>query len=133
MASAPRHTLLPQIPYADGPRAVAWLERAFGFRETPGARFTSPGGAIHTELQTPLGGALMIGGAGGHGVYPPGASGRPSMILSVYVEDLDAHCKNARAGGAVICAEPEDKPFGDRVYECVDPEGHRWRFHERLR
>ena len=50
--------------------------------------------------RTPLG--VMIGVAGGHGVHPAGASGRPSIIHSVYVEDLDAHCKNARAEGTVF-------------------------------
>jgi uncharacterized glyoxalase superfamily protein PhnB len=55
------------------------------------------------------------------------------MISTVSVEEPDAHCKNARAAGAVIVADPENEPFGDRVYECVDPEVHRWRFHQRLR
>jgi uncharacterized glyoxalase superfamily protein PhnB len=133
MPSTPQYALVPQLPYGDGPQAVAWLEHAFGFREALGARSTAPSGAIHTELVAPLGGVVMIGSAGGHGVYPPGSSGRPSMILSIYVEDVDAHCENARAVGAVIVADPENKPWGDRVYECVDPEGHRWRFHQRLR
>jgi uncharacterized glyoxalase superfamily protein PhnB len=28
---------------------------------------------------------------------------------------------------------PEDRPYGDRVYHAVDPEGHDWFFAQRLR
>jgi uncharacterized glyoxalase superfamily protein PhnB len=125
--------IIPQLPYADVRAALDWLERAFGFREAPGVRFVGANGAIHTEVVSERGGHVMLGSPGGHGVFPPAASGRPSMLLSVYVDDADAHCVRARGAGAQIVAEPEDMFFGDRVYECVDPEGHRWRFHQQLR
>lgn len=133
MAAPADPSVIPQVPYEDGLAALAWLERAFGFRELPGTRLVGAGGALHAEVATPLGGLIMLGSDGGHGVYAPGAGGRPSMILSVFVDDVDAHCAAARAAGARICAEPEDHFFGDRVYECLDPEQHRWRFHQRLR
>ena len=45
----------------------------------------------------------------------------------IYVEDVDAHCERARAGGARILSEPEDNPYaGQRQYRAEDPEGHRW-------
>ncbi len=40
------------------------------------------------------------------------------------------HCDQARAAGATIVSEPEDKFWGDRCYEALDPERHRWRFHQ---
>ena len=52
------------------------------------------------------------------------------MLLSVYVADVDAHFRQAVECGATICAEPQDKFFGDRVYECLDLDGHRWSFHQ---
>ena len=132
MPSESPHPLVPQLPYSDVAAALIWLERAFAFQEAPGARFADAQRLIHAELVTPLGGRVMLGGAGGHGVFPPGAQGRPSTLLCVYVDDVNAHCARARGAGARVCAEPEDKFFGDRVYECIDLEGHRWSFHQRL-
>jgi uncharacterized glyoxalase superfamily protein PhnB len=42
--------------------------------------------------------------------------------------DIDAHCERARAAGARIVVEPADQFYGDRVYRCVDAEGHHWTF-----
>ena len=73
---------------------------------------------------------FMLGGPGGHGTFPPKGSGNPTLHLTVYVDDVDAHCESARAAGAAILAEPEDKFWGDRCYEALDLEGPRWRFHQ---
>jgi uncharacterized glyoxalase superfamily protein PhnB len=120
--------IIPHLPYENGVEAVEWLGRAFGFREIREARHESPGG-LHAEMELGAG-RIMIGTPGGHGAFPPKGSGNPSQLLSVYVEDVDAHCARARAAGATICAELEDKFYGDRVYEALDLEGHRWSFHQ---
>jgi PhnB protein len=36
-----------------------------------------------------------------------------SQSLYVYVDDVDAHCRQARAAGATITSEPEDQFWGD--------------------
>ena len=41
---------------------------------------------------------------------------------------IDALCEQARAAGARIEREPADQPYGDRVFTCLDPEGHSWSF-----
>jgi uncharacterized glyoxalase superfamily protein PhnB len=46
----------------------------------------------------------------------------------VYVDDVDARCRRARAAGARIESEPEDKPWGDRMYTARDREGNQWYF-----
>ena len=120
--------IIPHLPYEDVAAAIEWLERAFGFREVEEARIESPGG-IHAEM-TIGAGRVMLGTPGGHGAFPPKGSGSPSQLLSVYVDDVDAHYARARAEGARICAELEDKFYGDRVYEANDLEGHRWSFHQ---
>jgi uncharacterized glyoxalase superfamily protein PhnB len=48
--------------------------------------------------------------------------------LYVYVEDLDAHCRRAKATGAEIVRDLEDTPYGSREYSARDPEGHLWSF-----
>jgi uncharacterized glyoxalase superfamily protein PhnB len=120
--------IVPHLPYENVPAAVEWLERAFGFQEVEGARIEHPGG-VHTEMVLGAG-RIMLGGPGGHGAFPPKGTGTPSQLLSVYVDAIDRHCQQARAAGARICAELEDKFYGDRVYEALDLEGHRWSFHQ---
>jgi len=120
--------IIPQLPYQDVLAAIDFLERAFSFVERRDFRIEYPGG-VHAEMQ--LGdGIIMLGGPGGHGAFPPKAEGNPSTLLMVYVEDVDAHYEQARAAGATIVAELADKFFGDRVYEALDREGHRWSFHQ---
>ena len=120
--------IIPQLPYQDVLAAIDFLERAFGFVELRENRIEHPGG-VHAEMH--LGdGVIMLGGPGGHGAFPPKTEGNPSTLLLVYVDDVDRHCERARAAGATIVAELEDKFFGDRVYEALDREGHRWSFHQ---
>jgi len=45
----------------------------------------------------------------------------------VYVEDIDAHYKQASNAGATILSEPEGG-FPARRYRAEDLEGHRWMF-----
>ncbi len=52
--------------------------------------------------------------------------------LYVHVDDVDAHFERAKAAGAEIEGPPEDKPYGDRVYGALDPEGHQWWFAQAL-
>jgi uncharacterized glyoxalase superfamily protein PhnB len=62
-----------------------------------------------------------------------------SQYISVYVDDVDAHYQRAVAAGARIANGLSDYVWGDRpyeahrTYEALDPEGHRWRFHQLLR
>lgn len=120
--------VIPKLPYQDVLVALEFLERAFGFVERRDARIETPGG-FHAEVE--IGdGLIMLGGPGGHGAFPPKVEGNPSALLIVYVDDIDAHFERAQSAGATIVAELADKFFGDRVYEALDHEGHRWSFHQ---
>ena len=106
-------TIVPQVPYEDVSAALSFLERAFGFREIPTARLVSADGGK--------------------------SGGIESQYISVYVDDVDAHYQRAVAAGARIANGLRDYVWGDRpyeahrTYEALDPEGHRWRFHQLLR
>ncbi|WP_363268519.1 VOC family protein [Okeania sp. SIO2B3] len=54
-------------------------------------------------------------------------SARKAPYTSI-VDDVDAHAEQARKAGAKFVYEPFTHFYGDRVYECIDPEGHRWKF-----
>lgn len=123
--------LVPTLAVADVGAAIAWLTRVFGFRERAEARLSWPGGG---RAWVELGDALVtLASAGGHGRVSPRAAGARSVALKVYVADVDAHFRNARAAGATILSEPEDGFWGGRIYRAQDLDGHHWEFSERDR
>jgi len=69
---------------------------------------------------------------------PKAVNGANTQTLMVFVDDVDAHCKRAKAAGATIAKEPETTDYGDdfwsdRGYEAIDHEGHHWYFVQRMR
>jgi uncharacterized glyoxalase superfamily protein PhnB len=123
-----RTTIVPQIPYDDIRAALAFLERAFGFREIRSSRMEGADGVIH-HANVEFGGSVIgIGTQGAHGAISPKTAGSASQYISVYVDDIDAHYERARAAGAKIGRGPRDHAREYRAYEALDLEGHRWRF-----
>lgn len=124
--------IIPALSYDDASTAIEFLCRAFGFAES--SRLEMPDGTIgHAEL-TLHGNTIMLASA-----YPEGGLGGPRRLphlhsfVTVYVDDVDAHYARAVAAGAEISEELADQFYGDRIYRALDPEGHRWSFHERIR
>jgi uncharacterized glyoxalase superfamily protein PhnB len=125
-------SVYPRLAYRDEVAALEFLVRAFGFTERREARMEHPDGTL-AWLQ--IGdGVVMIGRAGEHrhGLRSPLDAGGPTALVNVAVHGIDEHHRRARAQGARIVTEPEDMFWGDRRYEALDLEGHRWHFSERL-
>jgi uncharacterized glyoxalase superfamily protein PhnB len=132
--------VIPMIAYENGPAAMDWLARAFGFREK--ARMTSADGRLsHGEMEAGEG-LIMLATPSPHYQGPkrhrdecdPARrwSEVPYIIdgVLVYVENVDAHFQRARDAGATILSEIETGGPGKR-YRAEDIEGHRWMFMER--
>ena len=69
---------------------------------------------------------------------PRSLDGANTQALTVYVDDVDAHCTRARTAGATIFREPATDNYGEaygahRTYGAVDPEGHHWFFATHVR
>ena len=126
-----RPAIIPQLPYEDVGAALAFLERAFGFREIS-RMVSAEGKLLHVNIEF-ADGVIGIGGQGAHGAVSPKRGGIESQYISVFVADVDAHLRRARAAGARIAGGPYDHAWGERSYEALDPEGHRWRFRQRTR
>jgi uncharacterized glyoxalase superfamily protein PhnB len=134
----------PSIFYDDASAAIEWLCRTFGFEVR--LKVEGEGGRIeHSELE--LGdGLIMVAQTGGKssrpvplpGQSPRGIRGANTQMLCVIVDDVDAHCKAAKATGATIIDEPVTNDYGedywaDRSYRVEDIEGHHWWFMQRVR
>ena len=129
-ADTPR--LTPHLFYDDVGAATDWLVNAFGFGVR--LKMTDPNGlVVHSELL--VGDALvMLGLTGENPAWecPRTLGGKISQRLYIYVEDVDEHYARAMGAGATIHRHLEEHFYGDKVYECIDLEGHRWKFAQRV-
>lgn len=118
-------TIFPYLLYDDAAAGMDFLSHAFGFTET--MRSEDGGRIAHAQLR--LGDAeVMLG-------QPQGKldrTGDQTVLMYVYVDDVNAHFQQARDGGAEILEEPTDQEYGDRHYHTRDPEGHSWYFAQRV-
>ena len=122
--------ITPYLLYTDVAAALEWLTRAFGFTER--LRYAEDDGTVsHAELE--LDGSTIMLGYPGPDYESPRTSGRVSVGIHVYVEDVDVHFAQAKAAGAAMESAPEDQFYGDRSYNCSDLEGQRWTFAQHLR
>jgi uncharacterized glyoxalase superfamily protein PhnB len=132
-ATAPN--IYPALGYRDARAAIRWLCDAFGFEE----RMAHPGPdreVAHAELS--LGPGIVMLGSASADMAPVDTDAltaggkvdfsRIPFALYVAIDDVDAHCKRARAAGAEIVREPTDTDYGSREYACRDLEGNVWSF-----
>ena len=125
--------ITPHLFYDDVAAAIDWLVEAFGF--TVRLRMTDQNGhVVHGDLE--VADSLVMVGLTSEGATresPRSLGGKFSQRLYVFVDDVDAHYERAQRAGAKITSPLAEQFYGDRVYECVDPEGHRWKFAQHIR
>ena len=124
-------SIIPALRYHDAPKAVEWLEQAFGFKPhlvVPSAA----GGIDHAEMT--LGSGMIMFGSVRDNDYDDLVTtvprvGKPTAGLYVVLEgDVDYHAAGAEKGGASILIPPKDEDYGGRDYTCADFEGNVWTF-----
>lgn len=107
----------PIVSTTDMSRALAFYRDTLGGNVT--YQFPAEGDPGYVALE--LGSSHL-----GIGLEPaPGAVSEPRpMALWVYADDCDSAVELVRAAGAVVVAEPEDQPWGERVARVRDPDGN---------
>ncbi|HXE35485.1 MAG TPA: VOC family protein [Verrucomicrobiae bacterium] len=125
--SLPTDTVLPHVEYQDLAGAIAWLSRAFGFREH--YRYGEPlsGAQVH------LGKAWIMLKQAKMGCASPAKLGYGTQSLTVFVEEVEAHFEKAKAAGATILEEPHETVYGEFQYAAEDLDGHHWLFSRHAR
>ncbi|HEV2206906.1 MAG TPA: VOC family protein [Candidatus Acidoferrales bacterium] len=125
--SVPADVILPHISYRNLEAAIQWLNDAFGFVEH--YRYGDPisGAQLH------LGNAWIMVKAAKEGTKNPAQLGYGAQSLTIFVEDVDAHCTQARAAGAKIVEHPHETIYGEYQYAAEDLDGHHWLFSRHAR
>jgi uncharacterized glyoxalase superfamily protein PhnB len=121
-----RTSIVPGMAYRDAPAAIEWLCRVFGFEKH--AVYPGPDNTImHAELT--LGDGMIMLGSVRDNPYlkqPDEIGGAETRSDNLIVRDADAIYARAKAAGAEILIDIEDKPYGGRAFTCRDPEGRIW-------
>jgi len=122
--------LSPMLAIRDAAAAVEFYKRAFGAVEV--MRLTDPSGKlVHGEFT--IGNALvMVAEENPEYNRSPMTLGGTSVILNVYVPDVDALFERAVAAGAKVIFPLSNQFYGDRTGRLEDPFGHMWIFSTRV-
>jgi uncharacterized glyoxalase superfamily protein PhnB len=116
--------IFPSFRYEDAPRAIEWLNNAFGFEKqylVPGKNNT----VAHAQLR--FGSGMIIMGSGGKpDPKNPWATERSGTY--VVVPDIEAHYARAKGAGAKIECPLANTDYGASEYSARDCEGHLWSF-----
>ncbi|MEU9041258.1 MULTISPECIES: VOC family protein [unclassified Kitasatospora] len=119
-----KYGVIPHILVDGAAEAIDFYGAAFGASEL--FRLEGEGGRIvHAEIKV-QGATLMLGDA--EAPFAPPGAGAPSVILHVYVPDVDGLTARAVAAGAELLTPPADMPYGARQSMLRDPFGHVWIF-----
>jgi uncharacterized glyoxalase superfamily protein PhnB len=113
--------VLPHIVYRDVGTPIQWLSRAFAFGEH--YRYSESSGA-----QMHLGDAWIMVRKARPGEATPLQLGCWTQSLTVFMEDVEAHYKKAKAAGSKIIEELNETAYGEFQYGVEDLDGHRWLF-----
>jgi PhnB protein len=118
------HSVTPALAFRDAVSAIEFYKKAFG--ATEGMRLTDPDGKIaHAELV--IGDShIMISEENPEFNHSPQSLGGATVVLHLYVEDVDAVVGQAVDAGAQLVLPVKDQFYGDRAGRVADPYGHVW-------
>jgi PhnB protein len=118
------HPLTPMLAIRHADQAIEWYKKAFSATEI--YRLTEPDGKIaHAELKM-SNAIFMIAEENPDYNKSPDTLGGTSIILNVYVPDVDALTNQAIQQGATVIFPVQDQFYGDRAGRIKDPFGHMW-------
>lgn len=118
---------VPLVVYSDIEAAHQFLTAVFGLE--PGRLNRDAEGNVHHAEVTAGDGVIWLHQAApSYGLVSTKTAGVDTSMMSVMVEDVDAHYRHAKANGAVIVYEPQDMSYGYREYGARDCEQRLWSF-----
>jgi len=113
-------------------KAMEFYQKAFGFK-LKGEPMRAGSAIVHAVVKHGDS-TIMLGPPARDGSYGSPASMGVSphcFGLFVYVKNVDAHHKQVKRFKSVQPTDPKNEFWGDRMYDVVDPDGHKWTFASR--
>ncbi len=110
-----------ELVASDGESAFAFYEALFGWARTE-------------AMPMPSGSTYQLFGFNGHsmgGIYtaPPDAPAAPHWLSYAHVAHADTAARRVEALGGRVVSGPMEVPGGDRIAQCIDPQGAAFALH----
>ncbi|HUZ66329.1 MAG TPA: VOC family protein [Beijerinckiaceae bacterium] len=116
---------IPYLCVRGGAAAIEFYERAFSARTQ--LTLVMPDGRIgHAELTIGPARFMLSDEFPDFDTLSPLTIGGASVMVHLYVADVDAFVLQAAQAGARVLRAAEDHFYGDRAAKLEDPYGHRW-------
>ena len=128
--SARKQSVVPYLVYENSTQALDYLCKAFGFKEI--TRIPREDGTLmHAEVEHE-GSIIMLGTPVDENgkvkkLRLPANATQPSSTMC-YVSDIPKHYARAKAAGARITMELQERSHGEQMYAATDTEDHAWYF-----
>jgi uncharacterized glyoxalase superfamily protein PhnB len=125
-----KSTVIPGLRYRNAMAMIEWLCKAFGFEKQ--AVYPGPNNTVmHAQLT--FGNGMIMVGSVDNGApsskllkQPDEIGGAETQTPCLIVSDIDAIYASAKAAGARMVMDLEEKEYGGKAFSCTDPEGHVW-------
>jgi PhnB protein len=120
------HTVSPHLTVRDGVKTIEFYKQAFGAKEL--RRSLAPDGKslLHAELQIGDSRIFINDEFPKMSMACPITRGGTSVVIHLYVEDVDSLYRQALDAGAKVVMPLADQFWGDRYGVVEDPSGHHW-------
>ena len=115
---------IPMLALHNAAEAIEFYQKAFGATEL--SRLNEADGKIaHAELQFGAAKIMLADEYPGDNASPQSLKGS-TVIIHLYVDDVDAVVAQAVTAGATLLSPVTDQFYGDRSGKVQDPFGHLW-------
>ena len=112
------HTVTPYLVVEGAEKTIEFLKKAFAAELTHEPTKRPDGNIMHATLR--IGNSMIM-------ISEASDRARPtSVMLYLYVPDVDEAYRRATKAGGVSVMEPSDQFYGDRSAGVKDPAGNQW-------
>jgi PhnB protein len=119
------HSVTAYLSIRDAGQALDYYKKAFGAKEV--LRMQGPDGKVgHAEIKIGDSHVMMADEFPNMGFLGPQSRGGTTVMLMIYVPDVDFTVQKAVSGGGKLKKAVENQFYGDRSGTIEDPFGHVW-------
>lgn len=119
------HSVTPYLIIKNAAAAIEFYKKAFKAKEL--FRMAKDDGKImHAEIQIGDSRIMLADESPEMNAYGPETSGRTSVLIHLYVENVDQMFDDAVTAGATVVRPLKNQFYGDRIACLKDPYGHSW-------
>ena len=117
--------VIPMLICRDAASEIDFCKTAFNAVER--SRRSAPDGTVvHATLGVGESMVMVHGEFSNLASRAPQPDGSSSVVIYLYVGDVDKVVERAVAAGARVLIPVTNQPWGDRVGRIIDPSGHVW-------